>query len=106
MGYAYESHLPRASMVKAQRFGHDTRMPYDEDSHETVTRMLDHLFRDATSVSRFRVLQHAEVMSLPEYVLALFHLLPPGSFTRRALVDQLNSAIVGHGLGRTLGTFD
>lgn len=68
--------------------------------------MIDHLFAGTKIVSRYRVLQHAEAMSLPDDVLALFSLLPPGDYSRRRLVDQLNSAIVGHGLGRSLGTFD
>lgn len=81
-------------------------MPYDEDPHSLVTRMLDQLYAAAKTVSRLRVLQQAEAMGLPEEVMALFTLLPPGEFTRRRLVDQLNSAIVGHGMGRSLGTFD
>jgi hypothetical protein len=78
----------------------------DEDTLTTLSRMLDMLYRDAPSVPRLDVMLTAEVMSLPEDVLGLFDLLPPGDYTRRRLVDQLNSAIVGHGMGRTLGTLD
>lgn len=81
-------------------------MAGDEDTLETITRMLDMLYRDVKSVRRLEVLQTAEVMSLPGDVMALFDLLPPGDYTRRRLVDQLNSAIVGHGMGRTLGTLE
>jgi hypothetical protein len=57
-------------------------------------------------VARLEILQAAEVMSLPEDVRVLFDLLPPGMYSRRRLADQLNSIIVGHGLGRTLGTVE
>ncbi|HEY3318538.1 MAG TPA: hypothetical protein VGK50_08965 [Coriobacteriia bacterium] len=78
----------------------------DDDTLPTLMRMFDMLFRDRRSVSRLAVLQAAEVMSLPDDVLALFGLLPPGTYSRRRLADQLNSIIVGHGLGRTLGTVE
>lgn len=78
----------------------------DDDTLPTMMRMIDMLFRDRPSVPRLEILQTAEVMSLPEYVLALFELLPPGRYSRRRLADQLNSIIVGHGLGRTLGTVE
>lgn len=78
----------------------------DDDTLPTLMRMLDMLFRDRPQVRRLRVLETAEVMSLPDDVLALFDLLPPGTYSRRRLVDQLNSIIVGHGLGRALGTLE
>ncbi len=78
----------------------------DDDTLPTLLRMLDALYRDRRSVRRLEVLNTAETMSLPSDVLALFDLLPPGTFTRRRLVDQLNSIIVGHGLGRSLGTLE
>lgn len=78
----------------------------DDDDLSALMRMLDMLFRDTKSVPRLAVLQTAEVMSLNDDILALFSLLPPGAYTRRRLVDQLNSAIVGHGMGRTLGTLE
>lgn len=78
----------------------------DDDTFPTLMRMVDMLFRDRRVVSRLDILQAAEVMSLPGDVLALFDLLPPGRYTRARLADQLNSIIVGHGLGRSLGTIE
>jgi len=73
---------------------------------EQLQRMLDSLFRDAKLVTRLDVVVRAEAMDLPEEVLGLVELLPPGRYTRQRLCDQLNSAIVGHGWGRTLGTVE
>lgn len=78
----------------------------DDDTLPTLMRMIDMLFRDRKPVPRLVVLQTAEVMSLPDEVLALFDLLPPGSYTRQRLTDQLNSIIVGHGLSRRYGTVE
>lgn len=78
----------------------------DDDTLPTILRMIDILFRGTKTVSRLEILQTAEVMSLPDDVLALFTLLPPGRYTRARLADQLNSIIVGHGLGRSLGTVE
>jgi hypothetical protein len=78
----------------------------DDDTLPAILRMFDMLYRDRRVVRRVDILSMAEVMSLPPEVLSLFTLLPPGSFTRRSLSDQLNSVIVGHGLSRSLGTVE
>lgn len=76
------------------------------DHHASVQRMIDSLFRDASSVTRLDVVLRAESWDVPEEVLEIIGLLPPGHYSRPRLCDQLNSAIVGHGWGGTLGTFD
>jgi len=73
---------------------------------EQLQRMLDALFRDTRVVSRLDVVIRAEAMDLSEELLRLIALIPPGPYTRQRLCDQLNSAIVGHGWGRTLGTVE
>lgn len=81
-------------------------MPDADDTRATIARMLDALFPDKRTVPRLDILQAAEVMELPDDVLALFALLPPGRYSRARLADQLNSIIVGHGLGASLGTVE
>lgn len=78
----------------------------DDDTLPTMMRMIDALFREHKAVARLDILQTAEVYSLPDDILELFDLLPPGLYTRQRLADQLNSIIVGHGLGRALGTVE
>jgi len=73
---------------------------------EQLQHTIDSLYRDAKVVTRLDVVVRAEAMDLPDEVLGLIALLPPGRYTRRKLCDQLNSAIVGHGWGRTLGTVE
>ena len=49
---------------------------------------------------RLDIVVAAEAADLPDIV----NLLPPGSYTRQRLCDQLNSAIGGHAWGQVYGT--
>lgn len=80
-------------------------MPSAED-HATLTRVIDALYAEDTRVPRLDVIVRAELADLPEEVLGIVNLLPPGNYTRTRLCDQLNSAITAHGWGRSLGTFE
>lgn len=77
----------------------------DED-RELIARFMDSLFRDSARVQRLDVLLRAQTYDLPEILLGIVNNLPPGRYTRNRLADQLNSAIVGHGLSRRYGTVD
>ncbi|MDH4140417.1 MAG: hypothetical protein OEV43_07585 [Coriobacteriia bacterium] len=69
-----------------------------------LPRMIDALYRDAKTVTRLDVVVRADAMDLPDELLGIVSLLPPGRYTRQRLCDQLNSAITGHGWGGSLGT--
>lgn len=56
------------------------------------------------SVRRLDVVIAAEAADLPEELLRIVNLLPPGDYTRASLCDQLNSAITGHAWGLVYGT--
>ena len=77
----------------------------DED-RELIARFMDSLFRDSGRVQRLDVLLRAQTYDLPEILLDIANNLPPGTYTRHRLADQLNSAIVGHGLSRRYGTVE
>ena len=82
-------------------------------SHTNTTRspqygamqdVVDSLFADADvkAVRRLDVVLAAEASDLMEIV----KLLPPGSYTRQRLCDQLNSSIGGHAWGQVYGTVE
>lgn len=77
-----------------------------DDDRELLARFMDNLFRASNRVSRLDVLLRAETYDLPEVILGIVNNLPPGAYTRHRLADQLNSAIVGHGLSRRYGTVE
>ena len=58
------------------------------------------------AVRRLDVVIAAEAGDLPEDLLEIVNLLPPGNFTRQRLCDQLNSAIGGHAWGQVYGTVE
>ncbi len=58
----------------------------------------------AFKVSRLDVIIAAESADLPEDLMRIVSLLPPGDYTRRRLADQINSAITGHAWGQVYGT--
>lgn len=57
-------------------------------------------------VRRLDVVMAAESGDLPADLQEVVGLLPPGTFTRTRLCDQLNSAIGGHAWGQVYGTVE
>lgn len=56
------------------------------------------------TVRRLDVVIQAEAADLPEELMRIVTLVPPGNYTRQRLCDQLNSAINGHAWGQVYGT--
>jgi hypothetical protein len=50
------------------------------------------------------LLLRADSFDLDEETVEVVELLPPGSYTRARLCDQLNSIITAHGWGMVVGT--
>lgn len=76
------------------------------EDRELIERFLDSLFRDAKTVRRLDVVLRAQTYDLPEILMDMVNNLPPVPYTRHRLADQLNSAIIGHGLSRRYGTVE
>ena len=76
------------------------------EHRDAFQRMIDSLYRESKTVTRLDVVLRAEAADLPDEVLGIVNLLPPGRYYRQRLCDQLNSAITAHGWGRTLGTVE
>ena len=64
--------------------------------HE-LQRLVDALFRDARRVSRLDVLTFADAFDVGAMQREIVESIPPGTYSRPALVDQLNSSITAHG---------
>lgn len=76
------------------------------EDRELLQRFLDSLFRERRTVKRLDVVLFAQTYDLPEILIDIVNNLPPVSYTRHRLADQLNSAIIGHGLSRRYGTVE
>lgn len=68
-----------------------------DDDREQLQRLVDSLFRDTKRVSRLDAVLRAEALDVTEDLAGLVNLLPPGTYSREALCNQLNSALKGHG---------
>ena len=78
-------------------------------SYGALQVVVDELFEDkprAFTVRRLDVVVAAESSDLPDDLMEIVNLLPPGDFTRQRLCDQLNSAIGGHAWGQVYGTVE
>lgn len=75
-----------------------------EEDREQIERWLDALYAGTKSVTQLDAIVRAETFDLPSDAMDIVNNLPPGRYTRARLCDQINSAIVGRGLSRTLGT--
>ncbi|HIS40674.1 MAG TPA: hypothetical protein IAC12_07600 [Candidatus Aphodovivens avistercoris] len=76
----------------------------------TLQNIVDALYASADSkdyaVRRLDVILAAEAADPGEELMEVVRLLPPGSYTRQRLCDQLNSAIGGHAWGQVYGTVE
>jgi hypothetical protein len=77
-----------------------------DDDRELLGRFMDSLFRDTARVKRLDIVLRAQTYDLPEILIDIVNNLPPVTYTRQRLSDQINSAIVGHGLSRQYGTVE
>ena len=78
-------------------------------SYGALQVIVDELFEGRSrdyEVRRLDVVLAAESGDLPDDLLEIVNLLPPGTFTRIRLCDQLNSAIGGHAWGQVYGTVE
>ncbi|PKQ15392.1 MAG: hypothetical protein CVT67_09655 [Actinobacteria bacterium HGW-Actinobacteria-7] len=77
-----------------------------DDDKELLQRFIEALYRDTKRVSRLDAVMRAEALDLPEDLLGIVNLLPPGTYARHRLCNQLNSALKGHGWNSRFGTVD
>ena len=80
------------------------------DHYGELQNVVDALSAEADSprytVRRLDAVLAAEAADLPEELLEVVRLLPPSTFTRQRLCDQLNSSIGGHAWGQVYGTVE
>lgn len=58
------------------------------------------------TIRRLDAVLAAEAADLPDDLVRIVRLLPPGNYTRDRLCTQLNSAIAGHAWGQVYGTVE
>lgn len=79
------------------------------EDYGALQLIVDELFEDMPAdheARRLDVVILAESNDLPADLQEIVKLLPPGTYTRVRLCDQLNSAIGGHAWGQVYGTVE
>ncbi len=71
-----------------------------------MQQVVEDLFAEDDRIRRLDAVLLAETYGLPEDLIEVFELLPPGTYSRQRLCDQLNSSIAGHGWGYVYGTVE
>ena len=71
-----------------------------------LQRLVDGMFIGRETVDRLDLVVQAEVLDLADDLMEIVTLLPPGTYDRQRLCDQLNSALAAHGWGSTYGTVE
>ena len=80
---------------------------FEREDHDALTaEQLAERILHPQKVRRLDVIIAAEARELPDELLEIVNLLPPGTYTRRRLCDQLNSSIGGHAGGQRYGTVE
>lgn len=77
-----------------------------DDDREILQHLIDKLFEKQTHVSRLDALIQAEAFDFDEELLSLIELLPPITYTRQQIADQLNSVLTAHGWNQRFGTVE
>ena len=78
----------------------------DYGALQSIVNELFDQMPDDYEVRRLDVIIAAESNDLPQDLLEVVGLLPPGNYIRARLCDQLNSIIGGHAWGQVYGTVE
>ena len=71
-----------------------------------LQRLVDGMFVGRETIDRLDLVVQAEILDLADDLMEIVGLLPPGTYDRQRLCDQLNSALAAHGWGSTYGTVE
>lgn len=76
------------------------------DEFGDLQRLIDAAFLNTKFVKRIDLILLAEAHDLHEDLIEIISLLPPATYSRQRLCDQINSALAAHGWGRVYGTVE
>lgn len=79
---------------------------FQSESFGELQRLVDGLFAGRVHVDRLDAVVQAELLDLERDLIEIVSLLPPGTYDRQRLCDQLNSALAAHGWGAVYGTVE
>ena len=69
-----------------------------------LQKLVDELYASRKFLSSSELVLAAVILDFPPDLLEICNIVPPGTYSRQALCDQLNSAMTAHGWGGVYGT--
>lgn len=82
------------------------RSSYQSEEYGELQRLVDGLFQGRDTVDRMDLVVQAEILDLGADLLEIVNLVPPGTYSRQRLCDQINSALAAHGWATLYGTVE
>lgn len=79
---------------------------FQAEEYGDLQRLIDGLFIGRQSIDRLDLIVQAEILDLSPDLIEIVNLVPPGTYDRPRLCDQINSALAAHGWGATYGTVE
>lgn len=80
---------------------------FQSEEFGELQRLVDGMFAGGrTSIGRLDIVVQAEILDLSADLLEIVNLLPPGTYDRQRLCDQINSALAAHGWASAYGTVE
>lgn len=79
---------------------------FQSEDFGELQRLVASLFTGRETVQRLDVVVQAETLDLADDLMEIVNLLPPGTYSRARLCDQVNSALAAHGWGGLYGTVE
>lgn len=79
---------------------------FQAESYGELQGLVDGLFAARETVDRLDLVMQAEILDLDPDLQEIVTLLPPGTYERQRLCDQINSALAAHGWGSAYGTVE
>lgn len=73
------------------------------DELQALQRCIDQLYENRKHVERLDLIVLCEVRDLHRELMEIVHLLPPGSYTKPRLLDELNSYLSARALSQRFG---
>lgn len=79
---------------------------FQAEAYGELQSLVDSLYSTRDAVDRLDLVMQAEILDLNPDLQEIVTLLPPGTYMRQRLCDQLNSALAAHGWGSVYGTVE
>ncbi|MDO5044061.1 MAG: hypothetical protein Q4E22_02020 [Coriobacteriia bacterium] len=79
---------------------------FKSEEYGVLQKLMDILFASRKRVDKVDLLLLGEVHDIHPDLMELINNIPPGSYDREKLANQINSAVSGRGWGMVYGTVE